>query len=41
MKLTKVTFTGVDEKTDLDHLQEIGKKYPYVEFGVLMSYNWP
>ena len=30
-----VTFTGVDEGTDLREIQEIAGKYPRVEFGVL------
>lgn len=32
-----VTFTGVDEKTDLDRLADIQKRYPYAEFGILVS----
>ena len=39
-KLTGITFTGVDEYTDLDRLQKIQEKYPYAEFGVLLSANW-
>ncbi len=39
-KLTGITFTGVDEWTDLDRLQEIQEKYPYAEFGILLSKNW-
>ena len=31
MKLTSITFTGIDERTDLDRVQEISEKYPYVE----------
>lgn len=37
--LTKVTFTGVDDKTDIKRLCEIQKKYPFAEFGVLISVN--
>lgn len=40
MKLTKVTFTGVDERTDVKRLEQLQKKFPYVEFGVLLSYDW-
>ncbi len=40
MKLTKVTFTGVDERTDVKRLVQLQKKYPYIEFGVLLSYDW-
>lgn len=40
MKLEHVTFTGLDEHTDLNRLEDIQGKYPYAEFGVLMSYNW-
>lgn len=41
MNLTKVTFTGIDGRTDVDRLVDIHRRYPYVEFGVLMSYDWP
>lgn len=34
---TNITFTGVDEWTDLDRLERIQAKYPTVEFGVLFS----
>ena len=40
MKPTKVTFTGIDERTDVKRLVRLQKKYPFVEFGVLTSYNW-
>ena len=40
MKLTKVTFTGIDEKTDLNRLVKLQEQYPYAEFGVLLSYDW-
>lgn len=40
MKLTYVTFTGVDARTDIDRLIDIQQRYPYAEFGVLMSYEW-
>ncbi len=40
MRLTKVTFTGVDERTDVKRLVRLQKKFPFVEFGVLLSYDW-
>lgn len=40
MKLTSITFTGIDERTDIDRIEKIQDKYPYVEWGVLMSYHW-
>ena len=40
MKLTKVTFTGVDERTDVKRLVQLQKRFPFVEFGVLLSYDW-
>lgn len=40
MKLTKITFTGIDEKTDLTRLSKIQQDFPYAEFGVLLSYDW-
>lgn len=39
MKLTQITFTGVDMATDLSRLREIQKQYPFAEFGVLASFN--
>lgn len=33
----RCTFTGVDEKTNLDDLKELSKKYPFIEWGVLFS----
>ena len=30
-----VTFTGVDDRTDLSRLSELAKRYPKLEFGVL------
>ena len=32
-----ITFTGVDENTDLDRLQKLQARYPLAEFGVLLS----
>ena len=40
MKLSKVTFTGVDERTDVKRLVQLQKRFPFVEFGVLLSYDW-
>ena len=40
MKLTKVTFTGIDEKTNLERLSKLQKEYPFAEFGILVSYDW-
>ena len=40
MKLTKVTFTGIDDRTDVKRLQQLQRRYPFVEFGVLLSYDW-
>lgn len=35
--IDKVTFTGVDDQTDLDRLYKLGLKYPKAEFGVLVG----
>lgn len=40
MKLKHVTFTGIDHRTDLDALEEIQEKHPFVEWGVLLSMDW-
>lgn len=40
MKLTKVTFTGIDEKTNLERLSKLQKEYSFAEFGILVSYDW-
>lgn len=40
MKLTRVTFTGIDEWTDLQRLSRLSQQYPYAEFGLLVSKNW-
>lgn len=39
-ELTHITFTGVDEWTDIDQLVDIQRRYPKVEFGVLVSRKW-
>lgn len=36
-KLVTVTFTGIDDHTNLRKLVDIQQKYPFVEFGVLLS----
>lgn len=40
MRLKQITFTGIDEKTDIAALKEIQKEYPMVEWGMLTSYHW-
>ena len=40
MKLTSITFTGIDGKTDLGALWELQQQYPIAEFGVLVAKNW-
>ena len=37
MKLKSVTFTGIDDATDLDRVAQLSWEYPFVEWGVLMS----
>jgi len=32
-----VTFTGIDEQTDVVEVIDISKKHPFVEWGVLVS----
>lgn len=40
MKLKTITFTGIDDRTDIKALQTIQRQFPIVEFGVLMSEDW-
>ena len=40
MKIKYVTITGIDERTDLKRLQELQNRFPFAEFGVLMSEDW-
>ena len=40
LELTHITFTGIDEFTDIDRLVSIQQRYPKAEFGVLMSKHW-
>ena len=35
--LKKVTFTGVDQKTKVKDLEQLQERYPFVEFGILVS----
>ena len=35
--ITQVTFTGIDARTDIRKLVDIQKRYPYVEFGLLVA----
>ncbi len=37
MKLTKVSITGADDKTDPKKLAELSLKYPFVEWAILLS----
>jgi len=37
MSLFRVTFTGVDGKTDLRRLNQLSTDYPFIEWGVLFS----
>jgi len=39
-KLKHITFTGIDAKVDLDVLENLQKRYPIAEFGVLASESW-
>lgn len=39
MKIDRVTITGADDNTDIKLLQEIQKKFPFVEWGILISTN--
>lgn len=37
--LKQVTFTGVDNWTDISRMKEIQRKYPWIEFAILVSKN--
>ena len=39
-KLNGISFAGIDKLTDLRRLSRIQEKYPYAEFGVLISKKW-
>lgn len=36
-KLYRVTFTGVDAHTDLDRVNDLSQRFPFVEWGILLS----
>jgi len=36
-KLFRCTFTGVDEKTSIDEINNLTKEFPFVEWGILLS----
>lgn len=37
--LKRVTFTGIDNKTDINKLVKLKSLFPFVEFGILISSN--
>lgn len=37
MNLTRVTFTGADDNTDPQALVDLSAKYPFIEWGILIS----
>lgn len=39
MIINKVTFTGADDNTSISSLQDIQKKFPFVEWGILIASN--
>ena len=39
-KITNITFTGLDARTDVSELEKIQKEYPIAEFGILMSKHY-
>ena len=40
MKLSKITFTGIDDYTEMKRVESLSKEYPYAEFGLLVSKDW-
>ena len=38
--LQHITFTGVDDTTDIGRLKDLQEQYPLTEFGVLLSEDW-
>ena len=34
-----ITLTGIDDRTDIKELVRLQKRYPLVEFGVLLSWS--
>jgi hypothetical protein len=39
MYLTTVTITGIDENIDISRMIELSKRFPFVEWGILISAN--
>jgi hypothetical protein len=39
MIINRVTLTGADDKTSIGELKKLQKKYPYVEWGILIASN--
>lgn len=39
MIINKVTFTGADNKTDINALKQIQREFPFVEWGILIASN--
>ena len=35
MQVSKITFTGADDKTSIAHLEEASNYFPFVEWGIL------
>ena len=40
MRLRHITFTGIDNRTDIQDLVDIQREFPIAEFGMLASYHW-
>lgn len=39
MKITHITFTGADDNTDLLQMKNLSNEFPFIEWGILLSYN--
>jgi hypothetical protein len=39
MKIDKVTITGADDSTNIGWMQELSKRFPFVEWGILVSHR--
>lgn len=37
MRLKAVTFTGIDDRTNLRAVEELSREFPFVEWGILLS----
>lgn len=37
MKITRISLTGADDKTDISQLQELSLEFPIIEWGILFS----